>query len=205
MSLLHNDNIATVRWCGNRCPPTAFKRCVFYSTSLSAFASLCGKAGTFLSLISGSSLHLKMREIVHLQAGQCGNQIGAKVSTSLSFFFDLASLRFIVMFARHIFSPSVACSSGKLSQTNTASTQQVPTMATLTSSWKESTSTTTRLLAANTFQGPCWSIWSLVQWTQFARDHLDRFSDLTTLFLVSCISFRAGQCLILHLHGQQVL
>lgn len=101
MSLLHNDNIATVRWCGNRCPPTAFKRCVFYSTSLSAFASLCGKAGTFLSLISGSSLLLKMREIVHLQAGQCGNQIGAKVSTSLSFFFDLASLRFIITFARH--------------------------------------------------------------------------------------------------------
>ena len=30
-----------------------------------------------------------MREIVHLQAGQCGNQIGAKVSTSLSFFLTL--------------------------------------------------------------------------------------------------------------------
>lgn len=28
-----------------------------------------------------------MREIVHLQAGQCGNQIGAKVSTYLSFRF----------------------------------------------------------------------------------------------------------------------
>lgn len=26
-----------------------------------------------------------MREIVHLQAGQCGNQIGAKVSTTFSF------------------------------------------------------------------------------------------------------------------------
>ena len=26
----------------------------------------------------------KMREIVHMQAGQCGNQIGAKVSASLN-------------------------------------------------------------------------------------------------------------------------
>ena len=59
MSLLHNDNIATVRWRSNRCPPTAFKRCVFYSTSLSAFAFLCGKAGILLSLTSGSTLLLK--------------------------------------------------------------------------------------------------------------------------------------------------
>ena len=29
-----------------------------------------------------------MREIVHLQAGQCGNQIGAKVRR-LTFFYDL--------------------------------------------------------------------------------------------------------------------
>jgi len=29
-----------------------------------------------------------MREIVHLQAGQCGNQIGAKVNTIFSVFFN---------------------------------------------------------------------------------------------------------------------
>jgi len=53
-----------------------------------------GRSCAYLSffLISNSSvftLH-KMREIVHIQAGQCGNQIGAKVNTfifRLSFYF----------------------------------------------------------------------------------------------------------------------
>ena len=36
-----------------------------------------------------------MREIVHIQAGQCGNQIGAKVGSSLS----LASLAVDNIFA----------------------------------------------------------------------------------------------------------
>jgi len=32
--------------------------------------------------------HIKMREIVHIQAGQCGNQIGAKVCISAFIFVD---------------------------------------------------------------------------------------------------------------------
>lgn len=30
-----------------------------------------------------------MREIVHIQAGQCGNQIGAKVNTMFLYFFTV--------------------------------------------------------------------------------------------------------------------
>lgn len=30
--------------------------------------------------------NLKMREIVHIQAGQCGNQIGAKVISFVNYF-----------------------------------------------------------------------------------------------------------------------
>ena len=33
-----------------------------------------------------------MREIVHLQAGQCGNQIGAKVNFYLHYFFYCVSV-----------------------------------------------------------------------------------------------------------------
>lgn len=100
-------------------------------------------------------------------------------------FFFFCKFALLRLPAIYIFlSPFIAYSSGRLSQTSTASTQQVPTMATLTSSWRESTCTTTRPLAVNTCQEPCWLIWSLAQWTQFARDHLDRFLDLTTLFLV---------------------
>lgn len=36
-----------------------------------------------------------MREIVHLQAGQCGNQIGAKVSL-VSFLFSCLFLQFVL-------------------------------------------------------------------------------------------------------------
>ena len=185
MSLLHNDNIATVRWRSNRCPPTAFKRCVFYSTSLSAFAFLCGKAGVLLSLTSGSTLLLKrcVRLFTCKQASAATKLVPRWVSTLLIFFFcKFALLRLPAIYI--FLSPFIAYSSGRLSQTSTASTQQVPTMATLTSSWRESTSTTTRPLAVNTCQELCWLIWSLAQWTQFARDHLDRFLDLTTLFLV---------------------
>ena len=48
-----------------------------------SFAVVCkgplGYFGSFL-LVSFSFVFGIMREIVHLQAGQCGNQIGAKVS-----------------------------------------------------------------------------------------------------------------------------
>ena len=40
-----------------------------------------------------------MREIVHIQAGQCGNQIGAKVSFILcSVFIDLSDKLLILLF-----------------------------------------------------------------------------------------------------------
>ena len=42
-----------------------------------------------------------MREIVHLQAGQCGNQIGAKVSR-LSFDVDIGFYIDFVFFARNL-------------------------------------------------------------------------------------------------------
>lgn len=37
----------------------------------------------FLSSSSLSSYHHTMREIIHVQAGQCGNQIGSKVSANM--------------------------------------------------------------------------------------------------------------------------
>lgn len=111
-----------------------------------------------------------MREIVHLQAGQCGNQIGAKVRGTKPPLPLIASI--------HPFS------FGKSSPTSTVSTPPVPIMETLTSSWRGSTSTTTRPPEASTSPGLSWLILSLVLWTPFALDHLDKSSDLTTLSLV---------------------
>jgi hypothetical protein len=53
-----------------------------------------------------------MREIVHLQAGQCGNQIGAKVSVGKSLF---AKKEY-----RCLFFLPFPCSFGKSSQTSMA-------------------------------------------------------------------------------------
>lgn len=46
-----------------------------------------------------------MREIVHLQAGQCGNQIGAKVSKPICVF---GVLNRIILFRNTVFSAPVA-------------------------------------------------------------------------------------------------
>ena len=78
-----------------------------------------------------------MREIVHMQAGQCGNQIGAKVSHVLCFdkvFFEThPDVQFMWFLKDVIFH----CSSGKLSRTNMASIQLAHTTVILTFSWKE--------------------------------------------------------------------
>ena len=75
-----------------------------------------------------------MREIVHLQAGQCGNQIGAKVS-----YFP----PFVANFTHR--SVGWLLSSGRLSRTSMASTQQAPITATLIYNWSASMCTTTKL------------------------------------------------------------
>jgi hypothetical protein len=56
-----------------------------------------------------------MREIVHLQAGQCGNQIGAKVNKILAKFFGYLYI--------------TLSSFGKLFRMNMVSIQLVPIMA----------------------------------------------------------------------------
>ena len=81
-------------------------------------------------------------------------------------------------------------SSGKLSQMNTVSTQLVPTMATLTCSLRESMSTTMRPQEASTYQEQSLLTWNQVQWIQSGQDLLDKFSDQTTLYLVSCFYCR---------------
>merc|ERR1719217_1807057 len=89
-----------------------------------------------------------MREIVHIQAGQCGNQI--------------------------------VPNSGKLSQTNTVLTQPVHITVTQTYNWKELTSTTTKLLAVDTFQELSLWILNQVPWTQSEPVHSVNFSDQIT-------------------------
>merc|ERR1712228_562337 len=71
-------------------------------------------------------------------------------------------------------------SSGKSSLTNTELTQLAPTTETLTSSSRESTSTTMKPLEAITSQEP--SSWILNQepWTPLEPDHSDSSSDQTT-------------------------
>lgn len=86
-----------------------------------------------------------MREIVHMQAGQCGNQIGAKVSYVLcfvNFFFETyPDVQFMWFLKDVIF----YCSSGKLSPTNMASIQLAHTTVIPIYSWKESTFITMKL------------------------------------------------------------
>ena len=95
-----------------------------------------------------------MREILHLQAGQCGNQIGAKFWEVIS---DEVSI---------------------LGNCSMELILPEPFMVTLTCSWSASTSTLTKLLVANTFQELFWSIWNLVPWTLFVLGHLVSFLDL---------------------------
>merc|ERR1711934_268070 len=71
-------------------------------------------------------------------------------------------------------------SSGKSSQTNTELTQPAPTTETLTSSLRESTSTTTKPLEAVTSQEPSSWILSQAPWTPSEPDPSDSSSDQTT-------------------------
>merc|ERR1712018_432021 len=70
--------------------------------------------------------------------------------------------------------------SGKSSPTNTESTQPEPTMATPTFNSSESTSTTTKPPAVNTFHELSSSISSQVPWTPFDPVHSVKSSDQTT-------------------------
>merc|ERR1711976_1028840 len=101
-----------------------------------------------------------MREIVHIQAGQCGNQIGAK-------FWEVIS-------DEHGLTPLV------------------PTMVTLTSSWRGSMSTTMRPQVANMCPVPSWWTWSLVPWTLSVLVLLARSSDQTTLSLDRVVQETTG-------------
>ena len=60
----------TRSWRRRRSPPTATTGSLLRDT---ASSHRCGPP-----LVPFRSLSIKMREIVHIQAGQCGNQIGAK-------------------------------------------------------------------------------------------------------------------------------
>merc|ERR1712004_397192 len=83
-------------------------------------------------------------------------------------------------------------SSGKSSPTNTVSTQPVPTMATLISNSRGSTSTTTKPPAANTSPELSSSISSLVPWTLFDPVHSVKSSDPTTLSSVNPVLVTTG-------------
>ena len=50
-----------------------------------------------LLFVASSKCGRKMREIIHLQAGQCGNQIGSKVSTNEQNRNSLSDLLFLVL------------------------------------------------------------------------------------------------------------
>lgn len=92
---------------------------------------------------------VNMREIVHIQAGQCGNQIGAKVilsSSSLQFSYEfIVSLQFHILYL-HFSTSSFCffCSFGKLSLMNMESIQQEHITETQIFNWKELTSTITK-------------------------------------------------------------
>ena len=57
-----------------------------------------------------------MREIVHLQAGQCGNQIGAKVTIDSMKFYQILALQ-TSKAGREVPSRRVSCSNEKLIET----------------------------------------------------------------------------------------
>merc|ERR1711964_531397 len=71
-------------------------------------------------------------------------------------------------------------SSGKSSLTNTESTPPEPSTETLTCSWRESTSTTTKPLAEDTCPEPSSWTWSPAPWTPSALVLSDSSSDPTT-------------------------
>ena len=63
----------------------------------------------------------------------------------------------------------------------------VRTTETLTFSWSESMSITTKLLEANMFPGLCSLTWSPAQWTPFVLDLSDKSFVQTILFSVSSL------------------
>ena len=71
-------------------------------------------------------------------------------------------------------------SSGRSSQTNTVLTQQEPTTETQTSSWRESTSTTTRPPEDATYPVPSSWTWNPEQWTPSVLVLSDSSSALIT-------------------------
>ena len=119
-----------------------------------------------------------MREIVHLQVGQCGNQIGAKVfSSPLSMF--------LAEFNR---------SSGKFSHTNTRSAPMAALMKlfpTSTCAWSALRSTIRRRRMDATCREQSWSIWSRALWTRSKRPLLDSSFDRTISSLVLLRNARA--------------
>ena len=79
----------------------------------------------------------KMREIVHLQAGQCGNQIGAKVTSNLNSPMMLQFGHFEPFFScKCQFLTYLYFSSGRLSPTSTVLTRLDPTRELQTYSWR---------------------------------------------------------------------
>ena len=110
-----------------------------------------------------------MREIVHIQAGQCGNQIGAKFWEIIRYSLG------ILNYDRSFISFWLVMS--------TVLTQPVPTAASLSCSWSASMSTTTRLLEANTCHVPSFWTWNRAPWTRSGLDLMARFSGLITLSL----------------------
>ena len=113
-----------------------------------------------------------MREIVHIQAGQCGNQIGAKVIFST---FNWLGCH-LKIFLKHLYS------SGKSSLTSTVLTPPDLTTALLSFNWNASMSTTMRLPVANMYPALFWLIWNLAPWIPYALDLSDKCSVPTTLF-----------------------
>merc|ERR1712032_1754857 len=83
-------------------------------------------------------------------------------------------------------------SSGKSSPTSTELTQPVPTTETLTSSWRESTSTTTKPPVAVMSQEPSLWILSQVPWTPSEPDHSVSSSDQTTSSSVRPVPVTTG-------------
>lgn len=81
-----------------------------------------------------------MREIVHIQGGQCGNQIGAK-------FWEVSRRGAVPALTGALADPRA--SPRRLSATSMVWTPPAPTMATQTSSWSALTCTSTRPLAVS--------------------------------------------------------
>ena len=98
-----------------------------------------------------------MREIVHIQGGQCGNQIGAK-------FWEVrpgAGARAGLTPAPGPRAHNAASPRRRWCATSTVWTPPAPTMATATCSWSASTSTSTRPLAVSgRSQGPWEASWA---------------------------------------------